>query len=535
MWKKRMLRPTTVVLILSLVLVVVTLYTAQHIRPFVSDDVSWQNILLTWHPFNGHQVDMGAQDNFVINVPLLALMGHFFAPSRTLLFVEAAIFAVINFFLFYVASLYFLKKCKIKPTYAALSPFLWLASFGYEFSQLFLNTAWRDFEPGVSFIYFMLAMKLYYGELGDFRSWRAKLGLLIASVIAGIFIYSDPYFLYFTVVPIAALFIFLFLAKKLPLRTLILVLGCVVLSLLVRRAAVSGLARMGLFIPASSANNIHLNELVRGTKYALNDIVVIFSASFSDLRVASLPMVAAILNLALLLAVGFRLLFRKFKRAGRAAASVTLRHYNLITAFFVAVCVIIFAANIVRVPDTYRYFVLFVYAFILIMTLILNTLEGKWRQVFVSVIAVATLANLATSLFVIVPAQAANAIPDKANIPSYEVIAGVERLGLTKGYVNYWDGNINSYLSDGKVEFLPVACSNGKTTKPLYLLDDTTLFGKPAKRTFYMINPDQTYPPGCSRQKLIDQFGKPQQIAHVLNKTLLIYNYDISSRMSGAF
>ncbi len=137
--RKRINNPAFVVLLAALILIVTNIYLEYQTRPFSSDDVSWQNSLATWTPFNGHIVDMGVKDNFIVNMLLLAVFGLFFQPSRTLLFVEASCFAILNFLLFYYAALYFLGKCKIQITFMTLMPTLWLASFGYNFALLYMN------------------------------------------------------------------------------------------------------------------------------------------------------------------------------------------------------------------------------------------------------------------------------------------------------------------------------------------------------------------------------------------------------------
>jgi hypothetical protein len=119
----------------------------------------------TWSAFKEHVAYMGAKDNFLTNVPFFVLLGRIFPISRTTLFIEPSIFAAINFILFYIAGLYFLKRCSINISYYSLMPFVWLSSFGSGFDQLFLNTDWRDFEADVSFIVFMLAAKIYFDNI----------------------------------------------------------------------------------------------------------------------------------------------------------------------------------------------------------------------------------------------------------------------------------------------------------------------------------------------------------------------------------
>lgn len=531
--KRYITKPVFVVLVLSLVFVVFNLYLAQRGRPYTSDDVSWQNILTTWVPFNGHKVDMGIKDNFIVNVPFLMILGRVFGASRTTLLIEASVFAAINFVLFYYAGLYFLKKCQVKITYETLLPFLWLASLGYNFSQLFLNAAWRDFEMGVSFVLFVLAIKLYYGEIKPLATWPARLLTALTVFITGVFIYSDPYFFYLTVGPIVLLYTTLFIAKKATKTQLIEVLGGTVVSLVVARALKSVAARTGLFIPHGHlASLIPLNHLVPEFISTLDEMTTIFGVNISGVSFFSMSGVASVLNLVIILSVlaWFAVFItRHFKRNPHSEGD-RISPFILISSFLGALYGIVFLACLSNGEDDYRYFVLSVYALAILAAFVVGTLK-KGAQVFMLLIYVTIFINLATSLFALTPMQKSNANGDKANAANYAVIQKVKQLGLTKGYGNYWDGNINTYFAAGSAEFLPVECIDNGTTEPLYLLVDTNEFALPAKRSFYVADDIQSSPPSCTEKQVLAQFGKPQQIVRIAGKDILVYNYDLVTKM----
>lgn len=534
--KRYITRPTFVILILSLILVIFNLYLAQRGRPYSSDDVSWQNILTTWRPFGGHMVDMGIKDNFLVNVPVLMVLGHILHASRTTLFIDASVFAVINFILFYYAGLYFLKKCQVKITYETLLPFLWLASLGYNFSQLFLNAAWRDFEMGVSFVFFVLVIKLYYGEIKPLVSWTSKILTALAVFVAGVFIYSDPYFFYLTVGPVVVLFIFLFIAKKATKVQLLLVLGGTVASLIVARGMKSVAARTGLFIPHGHlASIIPISHVLHEFATTIDEMTTIFGVNISGVSIFSMPGIASVLNLIIVLAVAIWFVVfisRHFRRNPHSEGN-RLSPFILLASFFGALYIIVFLACWFNGEDDYRYFVISVYALAILGTFVVGTLK-KGANVFVILTYMAICVNLATALFALTPMQKNNAAGNNANATNYAVIQKIKQLGLTKGYGNYWDGNINSYLSAGTVEFLPVECVKPATTEPLYLLVDTKEFAEPASRSFYVSDNIQSNPPSCNEKQVLAQFGKPQQIVHVDDKSILIYNYDLLSKMPKA-
>lgn len=532
-FRQKINNPAFLVLLVSLILIITNIYIAQQTRPYTSDDVSWQNILATWTPFNGHIADMGVKDNFIINMPLLAFFGWFLHPGRTLLFIEASVFAIVNFVLFFIAGLYFLRKCKVEVSFVTLMPFIWLASFGYNFALLYMNTNWRDFEIGLSFIYFMLAIKLYYGELNPFKSWTSKLVTVCVGGLTGILIYSDPYFLYLTVLPVALMFIALYVLKKTSKEKVLLVLGGLVFGVVIDRVLKSLMARVGLFTPHGTAVSlIPIGHLVHETADSLSELSTIFGANISGDRLISLPVIAALLNLVLVFAVMiWAIAFVVTHYRGRVRAATNRPGpLVLLAAFFGALFVLVFVANVLNAQDDYRYFVLSIYLIGIMTALCIGTLKKRGTFFFV-LIWLTSCINIATSVFAYTPLQKSDSASNYANVANYQLIQTMHQYGLSKGYTNYWDGNINTYLSNGKISFLPVTCAGGTVTQPLYLLVDTNLFNQPANRSFYIVNQSQTTPPTCPEPQVESQFGKPVQILSVSGEDVLIYNYDIGIKM----
>ncbi len=532
-WLRCLIKPTVVVFAISIALVIINLYLAQRTRPYTSDDVSWQNILTTWTPFNGHIADMGSKDNFLVNVPILMLFGHIFQANRTLLFLEASVFAIINFSLFYVAGLYMLKKCRINISYETLLPFLWLASLGYNFSQLFLNMAWRDFEMGISFVYFAMAVKFYYGEVNPLKNWISRTLAIVAGIVAGLFIYSDPYFLYLTVGPVALLFVILYLVKKATKGQALLIAGSTMLSLVVSLAMKSVDARIGLFSPlGATISLIHFGHLASEFTSTVGEMTTIFGVNIAGARLLSMSGIASILNLIIVLAVAawFVLFVARHRKRHIDIEGDQISPLFLVSTFFGALYILVFVACYLDSEDDYRYFVLSAYLAAILVSFIVGKLKRS-STIFIVILWLAICINLATSVFALTPMQL-NAIRsgNKANAANYALIERIKQLGLRKGYANYWNGNINTYLSDGSVNILPVTCINDKTVF-LRLLVDTNQFQTPSNNSFYINDPSQTSPVMCSLQEVEGQFGRPAEVVSYQKKTILIYNYDIAIKM----
>lgn len=526
-----MTRPVVVVWFVSLVVMVLGLMLTQHIRWYISDDVTWQSTFMTWGPFNGHVAYTGIKDNFIVNAPLIWLLGKFFSPTRGLLLFESSIFAAINFTLFYIASIYFLKKCKVRLNYITLLPFLWLAGLGMDFTSLFLNTYWRNYEVGVSFLLFMLAAKVYYRELDPLHSWRAVLMSILASFAAGAFIFSDPYFLYFTVIPTVVLYVLLFGLRRIGRREFLLIVGLAALSPVFAKIIKLATDRVGVYIPAGGVplKMIPLNALSTNAYQSLKDLLAIFGALFAGRPVVSMANVVALLDL-LVLVLMVACLVRFWPRRSTIKDEHALEPAKLWVSFFTALCLLTFVAYTMSagaVAGDYRYFVMFAFAVIPVLCYCISKLHRlRWGAVIVIVLA--TVVNFGYMVYQVV--QYDSTMPP-ANWSNYALISAVKKLGLTKGYGDYWDGNINTYLSGGSVEFLPVICTSSGKTVPRHLLDDGTLFTNHSPKSFYLVDSDLTDPASCSEQQVLAQFGQPQKQAAVGDKTILIYNHDIAADM----
>jgi hypothetical protein len=529
-WQKVALSPVSVVLLLSLVFIVVNLFYSQRTRPYISDDVSWQTIFMTWHPFSGHTAYMGAQDNFVVNAPLLWLMGQFFSPSRTLLLIEAAIMACVNFALFYVACLYFLRKCKIAVGYFSLLPFLWLASFGYGLERLYLNTNWRNFNGGVSFIFFMLASMVYFGDIKPLKSRTSQAITVLSSLVAGVFLYSDPYFLYFTVVPIVAAFVVLYLMKKIVKKDLLVILGATLISFITAAGARFAIARAGLLSPSPAAPQfVARGEFINHVFLAIDGTLKIFGADFRGDYIKSLSGLTAVANYTLVAFIAYR--------AYRTGTSKEKSHSDnsvssQIVIFLIGLCALVIAVFILSTNAvdlySYRYLIAVVYAAVLMLAIFASNLR-RARVVFIPIVATAIMCNM-LSAFHDSKYPQVGAEDNMANSANYNLINAVKKLGLTKGYTAYPDGNINTFLSGDSIDFLPVTCETDGETQPLKLLVDGSLYKQKAEKTF--IIPDNVSNPTCSERQIIAQFGMPNQSVWAGGETILIYNHDLVSNMN---
>lgn len=515
--------PAIVVLFICLALVTINLCVAQHTYSYDSDDVSWQTTLLTWSPFSGQSAYVGAKDNFLVNAPFIYFFEHIFKLSRAQLLAEAIFFALVNFTLFYVAALYFLKKVGVRLSYVSLLPFIWLASFGSGLATSFLNTNWRDYEFGVSFLFYMLAAQLYYGEIKPLATLKSKLATLVVLSLAALYTYSDPYFFYFTLMPIAAWFCLLSVLKRTDQRKTGIVIGFSLIALVVGRVLTSVFARVGILAPRGAIGLTSLHNLHRTLEILVSSLENIFSIDFSKNILVSLGNVV-LLVLILFLILGLRTrLHQHYLDHGEKGLAVKV-FFALLGAFSILAYIAIGNA----IGGNSRYLVLFVYVSAMLIALSMNSFGALTSRIVVIAILATAILNTTSALGQL---QNSGAAAESVNGSNYKLIDTIKKLGYTKGYAGYWDSNINTYLSKDSIKFLPVSCHLGKTI-PLPLLVNGGLFNQAAPKTFFVIDPGNTTPKMCTENQVISQFGQPDLQVMVGNDKVLLYNYDLVTQMT---
>jgi hypothetical protein len=523
--------PAFVVFVISSLLMSFNLAFTYRLRPFNSDDVFWQAILQSWHPFSGKTVTLGNSSVYVDKLPFYEFFQNYFAPSRKVLFAEAGISAVLGFTLFYWSCTYFLKKAGAKLNYITLSPFLWMASFGYSFSELFLNPNWRGFQIGISFALFALVAAISFKDIVIKSSW-SKFLLLVVAAYMGLQIYSDPYFLYFTIGPIAILSAVLFFARKLNSRQFTPIVTGLILSLGFSKLFELLFYQAGVRTTISYPMQfIHFENIPASFGGSVHSILIIFGADFFGLEFNKLATKILLLNFALLCYVLYRAFSYLSQTRQQSWQSFTIN--QSLRIFFVGICLFIFLTNTFSTLGigtiTYRYFLLFVLLMILIFSLSISALKNKYyRYLLAAMLIAATLLNIAMTVVLKPDYQRFEVADNRANTLNYAFIDILKNKGYDKGYANYWDANISTYLADNKVSFLPSVCNGTKPIKWHWLINDDA-FNKNSSRSFYIVNPDT--PAACTQKTLAKLFGNPIEKVKIGDKTILLYNYDISSKM----
>jgi hypothetical protein len=142
---------------------------------------------------------------------------------------------------------------------------------------------------------------------------------------------------------------------------------------------------------------------------------------------------------------------------------------------------------------------------------------------------------------VILGCAAANAFPiattlaagyQSPNARDFAIVRMAQQHGLTKGYADYWSGNINTYVSGYRIQFIPASCAPDGLHFYAWLVDDAVL-RRQAAQSFYVYDSQAGGSAACGPATLNRQFGSPAEVIAIDNHTtIFVYNYDITVRLA---
>ena len=529
--------PAAITLLISLILFTINLTLTHRIRPYDSDDVSYQNIAASWRPFSGKILTLGSSDNYVDKLPIFMIFAKFFGDSRRSLLIESCLFALTGFTLFYISAMYFLRKSHVVLTYVNLLPFIWLSSFGHEFSQLYLNPAWRGFEMGLYSVTVMAVASVFFGDVRPLGSLRNKVLTLLSSIGVGILIFSDPYFIYFTLGPIVLLSVILLYKRTIRKSDFAIVIGWIVVSYLFSKATALVTYASGIRIATSyPVQFVTFDQLGNGFVQTIHSILIIFGASPFGREPMSGSAISALLDLALVTCI-FVISYKTWKiRRFTEDKTKDLRHAWLVYFALVGVSVIVLytVSTVADGTNTYRYFITLVLNGTLLTALALGSdlFALHQRNLIRGMLLLAIILNMGVAIRDTYVYPMTGVIGDSKNAINFDLIQTMHENGLTKGYANYWQSDINTYLSQDSVTFLPSYCS-GSTLMKFHWLIAENQFSKHANNSFYIFDPTAPVAPtsDCSQSQIISQLGKPSKTLVIDGKTIYIFPYDISNRL----
>jgi hypothetical protein len=401
-----------------------------------SDEIAQQVITHTLALTKHSVVDL-PNDNFIAKIPFYSLMNHL--PAKLALSIEFNLFSVVAMILYVLSFGYFVRQWRINKVVSYL-PVVWLCSLGV-LAALLSNPNSRNVEIGFAFLSLVFLHKLYHRTIHRLSDvWP----LLSFALIVGLLFANDPYFLFVLGVPIIAVF---------GLRWLVNGHQDEAMMVALVGAAIAARA-LWVFLISLLGVHLQINSVVIATpQQALTNIGLIwqvlpklFSAGFFGLQV-DFSNLGLLLNtgLALVLLAGPFLLLNKSIRSDPWKTM-----FCLLPAFLI---VIIVLSTIPLDTSSIRYLVLLPFYLAIELALIVNLLNRRLVVTLGSILIVATLFNI-HALGVAYRGRP-RVDPNQANL---KLISLVESQGLSKGYANYWNGPVNTYLSNDKVLFIQTGC-----------------------------------------------------------------------------
>lgn len=518
--------------ILSFFILILSLALTYRIRSYNSDDVGIQNALLSWKPFSG-QILYLSPDTWIINIPFYEVFQHLFSPSRRLLFAEGALFSIINLSLFYIAIKYFYKKLKIGFNLFTILPILWLASFNYYFTILFLNTNLRNFEIGLTFILFMLVSKILLNEFNPIKSIRSIVLSVLFCLLVGVLILNDPMYFYYGVLPVIALSLILYLKAPSVRKQIRNIISGLVLSGVFYEIVKYVVVKSGIKISPQPISFVGFSNIFSNLNTALHGLILLFGADIFNRSVINLITIGYLLNFVLLVLVVY-FIFSYFKpktvlKNEKSDIAIIIKYFFSWLAVYVFL--VYFLSNQLVNVLTYRYLVLIPFIAIIFIASEFTLFDKNIKKLFGVIIILATIFNIGTSIAYQKDPTIIkyNLSYNYKNSQNFSIINFLESKHLYKGYGQYWDANINSYLSDNKIDIYPIQCINNKTTTFNWFVNGGQL-NRPNKNSFLML--DYSGTPMCSLNDIIRQFGKPKKIYNISGLPILIYNYDIGIKIN---
>lgn len=527
-------QPWFIIFFLSIFILAFAIIFIGIYRPFNSDDVYWQLSLQHWSPFNGTTFYFGDKDIFIVLSPVFAIMQHIWHTGRGLIILESLALTVSSFTLFYFASLYFLKKLNISLTYKTLLPFVWLSSFGYPIVSWYLNPNWRSFEIGFSFVTFALIFALAAKDIRIQSAW-SKIASLFFVLFTGLLMISDPYYTFFTIAPSFLLVVILHYTKMLGRRNALLLYAGFISSYLVSKLFESLIfyagIRTSIDTPSVFVDFSALGSSVLGSIHAMT---YMFNADFLGRQIISPNTIITVVNLFILSCIISRGAshIKKLRNSQTLTKASVSSLIPLFVSFLMALLFTINTLSTLSGIANYRFYMLFAYLGTVILAIAIGSFKNTRYTTFVVIaLLVASIANIVQT------GQREWLTTDKTtkdntgNSLNLQTISAIKSLGQSKGYANFWQANINTYLSNSATIFLPTMCNeHGESSKFRWLITSDQ-FDKTAQSSFFFIDSRNQYPEACTKEEVIKQFGVPSQINEIPGGTVIIFDYDISTKM----
>lgn len=513
--KKPLAKIELELLVLALALFAASLFATSLVRPFTSDDVAQQNAVATFTSSSPVNLDT-PQDTYVLKLPVYAALSVLPIPPAVTLRATELILSLAGFALFYWAALSFIRTYA-RPQVAYLMPLLWLSGLGTGLAVVLANPNTRNLEVGLAFAALALAARWYNGEWRAARHWGIAAPAIL-SLLLGLLLYDDPYFSYTLAGPIILLFgsKWLFFGKDR--RALVLSTG-VLVALVLGQVWHCIFWLVGIHAGHASASFASLTRVIHNPELFVRTALDLFNANIFGRPVLSLQSLALELNFLLLattLLAPLLLLSHKVRQD-------IWKVFVVLQPLFLALVFIMGSMAVDTASGRYLVLLPFCTVFVLAVAVV-PLLTTRSRNLLTGALLLVTILNVGSTITTYFNRG------DDPNAENQEIVRIAKAHHLTKGYASYWNAGINQYYADSKILFIQSGCSRTTGVKPYRLLLNEQVLHRQASSSFYLFDPAATR---CTEADFARFFGMPQSVVELSGrKRLLLYDYDITSRMS---
>jgi hypothetical protein len=477
--------------------------------PHSSDDVAVQVAVDSW--LRGlHHITYLPSDNYLFKLPVYLAAEILPVSAHLRLLLTVLVLNLGSFALFAVALKWFTSKAGRWDAAAVFLPTLWLSLIGGPFGVNMLVANYRNIELGTAFFILALVNGYASGAL-HWRRWQ----LTTAGIGLSFFWFNDPYFLLLMCAPLIVMMWAWCLLRQRDPR-------------LLRASVWLGATALLSFIwkPIVGWLGIHVSGSASVTLHRLGARLALLKPSLATLLAVHFQTSPARVLLSLItLAVLVLGLF-----ASCYLVWLGWRHRRFFDCFIGTQWLVV-AAGFMLSSYIYdvgagRYLVLIPFYFALAIALMLARMPPSGRRTAViALLAVAAVANLLGDIRELTTGRL---YPGTAT--QNQLLNDLSATGPAKGYAQYWSANINTYLTKGHPDVVPIDCTAGRIMPLLWFTDDANL-RQSAARSFYLYEDNVPQAAACPPSALDQEFGTPVRIVRAgAHARLYLYNYDIRSR-----
>jgi hypothetical protein len=483
-------------------------------RDFNSDEAAQQTILATWQD-GYHDRAYVPADNYVIKIPIYAALAAVISNPRIQLIIASIVFNLAGFALFTLGAHLIWRECLATGRAMGVVAIVWLATLGAGLYEITVNPNTRNLEIGIAFCF--LAGFVRYLQSGWRVSPAAKIALGVITVMHGLFIFSTAYYLIFLLTPLGFMLSLNIALGRWEVRKCRLLMYLFV-SVLTALAWQIAFDRIGLVIRGNTLRFVTSDQIGFHLRLLLESTLSVFDANLLGRKIASLGAIRSSTQLTLLVPV---LAFPVWLWQSRRGDAFWGQYFAALPYFAALVFV---GTNYVADFGSRRYLIVVPFAAAISIAFMYEHLTAPRLR---SLLALSLALNIALGIGSVALADRPSG---DSNAESARLISLTKSLGLDKGYAQFWQSTINTFLSKNDVTFIQVVCV-GDRLRLFPLLVDDGILDKSADRSFYLYDSQSPEIADCTLAALEPQFGAPIQVIEVDESLqLAIYPYDISAQ-----